>query len=66
MFLQFQSPIRKGRDSGQFVSLQKLEGGATSRRNKSHLSRKAELFNRRHGITAPNDRFRTRSRQSLG
>ena len=33
-FSNSHSPIRKGRDSGQFLSLQKLEGGAASRRNK--------------------------------
>jgi len=50
---------RQGRNSGQFLSLQKLEGGAPSRRNKSHLSRDAELFNCRHRIPSSNDGFRT-------
>src|SRR5208283_5088672 len=66
LFFASLSPIREGRDSGQFLSLQKLERGAASRRNKSHLSRKAEVFNRRHRISPSDDGLCTRCRQSFG
>jgi hypothetical protein len=49
----------QGCNSGQFLPLQKLEGGAPSGRNKSHLSRDTELFDRRYRIPGSNDGFRT-------
>src|SRR5208283_2786372 len=66
LFFASQSPIREGRDSGQFLSLQKLERGAAARRNKSHLSCKAEVLIRRHRISPSDDGLCIRCRQSFG